>query len=369
MMKSPTHIFDSNVYAQWTEGDKEKIDLHKNESKSATTKDTEEKEPSSEIALSEAQTFSIEYEQGIFTMKWSPDGQYLAVGCADGCVRVLRGSDGKLEHKLSTSGSQPVTSMRWKPSLSNVGSSSCLITTSSSGCIDIWHVQSSKCMYSINEEDNQIFCFDLSPSIQGSFKFAAAGKDRTIRIYDDETKKLTCSLEKGFMSKQVGHSNRIFSLKWKPDDPNILLSGGWDNSVLFWDLRSKSCFRSIFGPHIAGQTIDIQNDIVVTGSWSIRDTINLYEFSTGKPVQKQKILWDPSPMIYSLSYSPTLEGVIAAGGSGLNCARIINTNTGQKSDAIRLTNGAGVYCLDWEPKGNVVAVAGNSADITLVTIK
>jgi len=366
VVKSPPHIFDNKLFEEWPAVDADPLDLN---SKTAAAAKAEEKTSSLEFQVMESQTYSIEYENGIFCMKWSPDGQYLAVGCADGGVRILRGSDGKLAYRLKTSGNMPVTAMRWKSSLSNVGSSSCLMTTSSSGCIDIWHVQSSKCIYSINEEGNQIFAFDISPTPSGNsgYKFATAGKDKVIRIYDDETKKRVCSLERGFLADQVGHSNRIFALKWKPDDPNILMSGGWDNCVLMWDLRSKNCFRSIFGPHIAGQTIDIQNDIIVTGSWRVRDTIQMFEFSTGKEI-KSKITWSPSPMIYAASYSPSLEGVIAAGGTGINSMRIINTNNGRKSSSLQLKNKAGIYCVDWEPKGNMVAFAGQSSDITLVSL-
>eukprot|EP00483_Globobulimina_turgida_P006762 UN06773 len=174
------------------------------------------------------------------------------------------------------------------------------------------------------------------------------------------------------MADHVGHSNRIFALKWKPDDSNILISGGWDNCVLMWDLRSQNCFRSIFGPHIAGQTIDIQNDIIVTGSWRIHDTIQLFEFSTGKQIKENstgKIQWNPSPMIYSLSYSPSLDGVIAAGGTGINTMKIINTNNKHKSASIQLRNKAGIYCLDWQPKGNMLALAGHSSDISIITLK
>eukprot|EP00484_Ammonia_sp_Unknown_P018024 CAMPEP_0197026604 /NCGR_PEP_ID=MMETSP1384-20130603/6663_1 /TAXON_ID=29189 /ORGANISM="Ammonia sp." /LENGTH=379 /DNA_ID=CAMNT_0042455303 /DNA_START=158 /DNA_END=1297 /DNA_ORIENTATION=- len=369
--KSPPHIFDKELYEkEYVAADlNDKFDLNQAVKGTPSAQSTEEKTLDDSFKVSVTKTYSIDYENGIFCVKWSPDGQYLAVGCADGGVRVLRGSDGKLAYKFSTSGSQPVTVLRWKPSLSNVGSSSCLISTSASGCIDIWHVQSSKCIYSIAEQENQIFAFDISPQSKGSFRFASAGQDKIIRVYDDETKKLVSTLERGYMTKHVGHSNRIFALKWKPDDANILISGGWDNSVLFWDLRSKQCFRSIFGPHIAGQSVDIQNDIVVTGSWAVRDTIHLYEFSTGKELKNSQLRWNPSPMIYSLSYSPSLEGVIAAGGTGINTARIINTNTGQKSEAITLSNSKGIYSVDWEPKGNQVAVAGNSADIALVSIQ
>jgi len=360
MIKSPPHIFDNKLFEEWPD----KLDLNSNNNGS------EEKSLSFDFEIAESSIYSIEYENGIFCISWSPDGQYLAIGCSDGGVRILRGNDGKLAYRLKTSGNMPVTAMKWKSSLSNVGSSTCLMTTSSSGCIDIWHVQSSKCIYSINEEENQIFAFDISSENgNNGYKFASAGKDKIIRIYDDETKKLICSLEKGFMAKHVGHSNRIFSLKWKPDDPNILISGGWDNCVLLWDLRSKNCFRSIFGPHIAGQTIDIQNDIIVTGSWRIRNTIQFFEFSTGKEILKNNIIWNPTPMIYTLSYSPSLEGIIAAGGTGINTIRIINTNNGHKSYPLQLKNKSGIYCLDWEPKGNMLAFAGHSSDINIISLK
>ena len=35
----------------------------------------------------------------------------------------------------------------------------------------------------------------------------------------------------GWWQETAGHSNRVFSLKYHPDDPNIILSGGWDNTV------------------------------------------------------------------------------------------------------------------------------------------
>eukprot|EP01084_Bolivina_argentea_P008873 16588_1 len=367
-VQSPPHIFDNKLFDQWPDVENDKFDLNSNSEHKS--KNEEEKKISFDFEVSESNVYSIDYESGIFCMKWSPDGQYLAVGCADGGVRILHGADGRLAHRLKTSGNMPVTAMKWKPSLSNVGSSNCLMTTSCSGCIDIWHVQSANCIYSINEENNQIFAFDISPVNGSSHKFASAGKDKIIRIYDDETKKLVCSLEKGFMAKHVGHSNRIFALKWKPDDSNILISGGWDNCVLIWDLRSKNCFRSIFGPHIAGQTIDIQNDKIVTGSWRIHNTIQTFEFSTGKEIkQDKKIQWDPSPMIYTLSYSPLLEGVIAAGGTGVNTMRIVNTNNGHMSPSMHLKNKGGIYCLDWEPKSNILALAGQSSDISLISLK
>ena len=59
-------------------------------------------------------------------------------------------------------------------------------------------------------------------------------------------------------NSSAGHSNRVFSVKFHPEDPNVLLSGGWDNTIQIWDLRTGFSERSIYGPHLAGDSLDIQ---------------------------------------------------------------------------------------------------------------
>ena len=57
---------------------------------------------------------------------------------------------------------------------------------------------------------------------------------------------------------QLGRNERElveqrFKAGGRPDDPNVLLSGGWDNTVQVWDVRAGQSVRSIFGPHICGE--------------------------------------------------------------------------------------------------------------------
>lgn len=69
---------------------------------------------------------------------------------------------------------------------------------------------------------------------------ATGGKDFCIRIYDDNIK----SVQHTFAAAdwgQRGHANRVFCVKFLPDDPNILISGGWDANILIWDIREKHC--------------------------------------------------------------------------------------------------------------------------------
>jgi len=65
-----------------------------------------------------------------------------------------------------------------------------------------------------------------------------------------------------------GHINRIFSVHFTKFDPNVLISGGWDNNCYLWDVRAKNCVGSFHGPNICGDTIDTLKDgSIMTGAY------------------------------------------------------------------------------------------------------
>ena len=44
--------------------------------------------------------------------------------------------------------------------------------------------------------------------------------------------------------KMDGHRARVFCVIYHPREQNVLLTGGWDDTVQFWDDRSRHSFRS-----------------------------------------------------------------------------------------------------------------------------
>jgi COMPASS component SWD3 len=67
----------------------------------------------------------------------------------------------------------------------------------------------------------------------GSRTMAVCGAEPELRIFDVETKKRTHFLDGKGGYDERGHSNRVFCVKFYKDDPNMLISGGWDNRIVF----------------------------------------------------------------------------------------------------------------------------------------
>ena len=128
-----------------------------------------------------------------------------------------------------------------------------------------------------------------------SSQFATAGKDTAVRIYDEQTKQCIVKMERGSgfgPNAAPGHSNRIFALKFHPTDPSVLLSGGWDNTIQIWDCRAGRAQRSIFGPHLCGESLDIQGDVILTGSHRAEDPLETWDYGTGEKVRERYCFWE-----------------------------------------------------------------------------
>ena len=121
----------------------------------------------------------------------------------------------------------PVTSLRWRPS-DGGKSSTHLISTTADGRLEHWHAGTGKCISSIKcENDNSLLCMDVRSKAD---IVACAGVDTFIYLYDETTKKCKATLKSGGKF-YPGHSSRVFAMKFHPEDHNLLITGGWDNTL------------------------------------------------------------------------------------------------------------------------------------------
>lgn len=87
------------------------------------------------------------------------------------------------------------------------------------------------------------------------------------------------TLETGHLG---AHGNRVFCIKWNPQDQNIFYSGGWDKTVFFWDVRTKTSINKLYGMYIGGQAIDYLDGQMLLGNNENQNQIKVYDIKADK---------------------------------------------------------------------------------------
>jgi len=120
-------------------------------------------------------------------------------------------------------------------------------------------------------------------------------------------------------SKEPGHAQRIFGLTYKKDDPNVVISGGWDKTLQIHDIRKGGPVSYIFGPDLSSNAIDNHENLLVTGSHRGKNPLQTWD------LRKMDLLstleWDYSGDISESSYLNCAAfnhsgSIIIAGGKG-----------------------------------------------------
>ncbi|CAG9326245.1 unnamed protein product [Blepharisma stoltei] len=303
----------------------------------------------------------------ILAVKWNPDDSHLATACADGTVKIYASSSGNFIRTLNcrlTADPMPVTALQWRPPTSQTKTKNVLVATTADGGVLHWHATSGKILHTIRfDQENQVFCVDYD--LEGKY-FAVGSKDMSVRVYDESTKTIIAEMQPGW-GDVIGHGNRIFSVKWR--DENTIISAGWDNNIIIWDVRAQRAVRAIFGPHICGDSMDICENKLLTGSYNIKDQLQLWDLNTGHNIFTQTVVSNSRPcLIYTAQFSKSDMGtIIAAGGSGSDEAYFYDSETLRPFGILSNLTHA-VYSIDFAHTSNKLAVASGDGSIRVFEI-
>ena len=333
-----------------------------------------------ENALDPNSNFDFDREE-CFTLRYDETCQNIAVGYSTGFLGIYNiekpetSQDYKKSYPLSTF---PITCLRWKPF-----NRTTLILVTAEGFILEVHSKSGKILQEIQEENNPLMCVDYS--IDGML-FATGGNDKYVRLYDDNTKTLIRKLERHRYDLPE-HSNRIFAVKFSKKDPNLLLSGGWDNTILLYDIRAREVCNYLYGPHICGDGMDLKDDLLLTVSWEKEDQIQLFDLRMNKKIgvfqmnieekEDNKNALDNVSYLYSCRFNPANK-TFCVTGSNKNYLRIYDYNN-LNNDNITEGRIKGIkdlndlqhpcYCCDYNTKGTRLIYGCAKSKIDFLDLK
>jgi WD40 repeat protein len=174
----------------------------------------------------------LKMEAELMNLRVNPTGALVACGLLNGSIAIVDIDNGRLVKSFPTShGRFSVTSIRWKPVYY---SNSVFTATNADGSVSSFDLSSGKQIFKIQPKDKeQLLALDYNVD---STMFAVGAHNGNIHLYNEHTQKEVRTFGSASLLNN-GHSNRVFSLKFLPDDHNVFVSGGWDGTVFIWDIR------------------------------------------------------------------------------------------------------------------------------------
>jgi len=97
----------------------------------------------------------------------------------------------------------------------------------------------------------------------------------------------------------TGHSNRLFSVRFSQSDDDCVVSGGWDDKIVIWDIKTQNPKHTLLKRMIKGDAIDMYLNRMLSCSTHNKDQIQLFDVSALRAVTgdmgEEGIPWDPQP--------------------------------------------------------------------------
>ena len=242
---------------------------------------------------------------GIWSVAYSPDGQYLATGDTKGNILLRQVKDDRVIRSFVGHNAW-VVSLAFSPDGKTLASGSCDCTAK------LWNVDTGQCLYSLAEHEHEVWSVVFSPD---GNTVATGCDDNKVRLWDVSTGKC--------LRVFLGHENLVISVIFNCQGTK-LFSGSHDNTIKLWDIKTGKCHKTFLGHEDGVRSLSLSPDGKTLASSGNDKSIRLWDLKTSKCRQ---ILRGHDNGVWSIGFSP--QGNLLASSSVDRTVRLWDLNTGE----------------------------------------
>lgn len=280
---------------------------------------------------------------GIWSVAFSPDGQYLAAGDTKGNILLRQAADGRVIRSF-TGHTAWVVSLAFSPDGNSLASSSCDCTAK------LWDVNTGQCLHSFDEHQHEVWSVAFSPDGE---TLATGCDDSKVRLWSV----ITGECLKVFS----GHKNEVLSVAFSVDGRE-LISASQDSTIRFWNIKAGKRDRIFKGHDDGVRSLSISPDGQMLASSSNDRTVRLWAIETGECL---KVFQGHSNVVLSVAFSP--QGNILASCSIDQTVRLWNIETGECVKVFQ-EHSSYINSINFNSQGTVLASGSNDQSIKLWNI-
>ena len=266
---------------------------------------------------------------GIWSVAFSPDGQYLAAGDTKGNIIMRRVTDGQPICTFEGH-SAWVVSLDFSPDGKTLASSSCDCTAK------LWNVDTGQCLHSL-EEHQEVWSVAFSPDGQ---TLASGCDDNIVRLWNINTGKCIKCFQ--------GHQGEVLSVVFSLDGTK-LISGSHDKTIGLWDIKTGQCLKIFLGHQDGVRSISLHPDGRLLASGSSDRTIKLWNINTGECINTFQ---GHDNVVLCTTFA--LEGNVLISSSIGQKVRLWDINTGECLKVF-LGHSNVINSIAFNPQGNILA--------------
>ena len=113
---------------------------------------------------------------------------------------------------------------------------------------------------------------------------------------------------------------------FKPDNPNIVVSGSADETIKTWDITSGSCLSTLRGHDRKVLSVSWSPDGTRLASGSIDTTVMIWDAASGEQLRSLKV----DSAVYSVAFSPDSTTLAAGLGFPSKSVLIFDVQSGEQ---------------------------------------